>query len=388
VSLRLARRQKLLKICRSDIDVIAIVLPNLQGGGAERVALYLANYWAEQGLNVEFVLMDAMGELLELADPRIPIHSLQATRIRDSIWPLRRYLAERQPALVLVGMWPLTSAAIIAWQLAGRPGTLFTTEHTTLCMSCIEELKISPLYLASLLRVTYPLATGVMAVSEGVKQDLCRLGGLSPERVKVIYNPVVRGLIDTKPTEAGLRQQLWGPDFKAHILAVGSFKPAKNFPLLLRAFALLPAGLKAKLTILGEGALRPELEALIEELGLVHHVALPGLCIDTSNWYRTADLFVLSSSWEGFGNVIVEALECGVPVVSTDCRSGPSEILEHGRYGRLVPVGDPEALAHAMQASLLEEHDRDALRRRAQDFAVPAIADHYLAYFLSMGAQL
>ena len=367
---------------------LSLVLPSLRGGGAERVALCLANHWVDQGLKIEIVLMQAKGELLELVDPRIPILSLQASRIRESILPLRKYFVQRQPALCLVGLWPLTSAAVIAWQLAGRPGTLFTAEHTTLSISCSQELKISPLYLASLLQVTYPLATGVMAVSEGVKQDLCRLGGLPPERVKVIYNPVVRGLIDSKPVQGGLRQQLWGAGFNAHILAVGSFKAPKNFPLLLRAFARLPADLNAKLTILGEGGGRPELEGLIEELGLAHHVALPGFCVDTSDWYRTADLFVLSSSWEGFGNVIVEALECGVPVVSTDCRSGPCEILEDGRYGRLVPVGDAEALAQAMQASLLEEHDRDALRRRAQDFAVPTIADQYLNYFRSMGAQL
>lgn len=367
---------------------VAIILPCLQGGGAERVALYLANHWTAQGLKVEFVLMHAKGELLELVDPRILIHSLQSTRIRDSIWPLCRYLAQRQPHLVWVGLWPLTSAAVIAWQLAGRPGKLFTTEHTTLSVSCIQELKINPLYLTSLLRATYPLATGVMAVSEGVKQDLCRLSGLQPERVKVIYNPVARGLIDPTPVEVNLRQQLWGVDFNTHILAVGSLKTQKNFALLLHAFRMLPVDLKAKLTILGEGGLRPELEALVEELGLAHRVALPGFCVETSDWYRTSDLFVLSSSWEGFGNVIVEALECGVPVVSTDCRSGPAEILEHGRYGRLVPVGNAQALALAMQASLHEQHDHAALRRRAHDFAVPTIADQYLAYFRSKGAQL
>jgi glycosyltransferase involved in cell wall biosynthesis len=156
----------------------------------------------------------------------------------------------------------------------------------------------------------------------------------------------------------------------------------------LRAFARIPRSLNAKLTILGEGLLRAELEVLIHQLGLQDRVTLPGFTIDPSHWYHSADLFVLSSSWEGFGNVIVEALECGVPVVSTDCLSGPAEILANGRYGRLVPVGDATALAAAIQASLLESHDQDALRRRAQDFAVPRIADQYLAYFRSMGAQV
>lgn len=172
------------------------------------------------------------------------------------------------------------------------------------------------------------------------------------------------------------------------MLAVGSFKTQKNFPLLIRAFAQLPQSLKAKLIILGEGVLRPELEMLIQELGLQERVALPGFALDPSCWYRSADLFVLSSNWEGFGNVIVEALECGMPVVSTDCPSGPAEILANGRYGQLVPVGDATALAAAIQASLLEAHDHEALRRRAQDFAVPKIAEQYLAYFRSKGAQI
>lgn len=367
---------------------IAVILPNLQGGGAERVALYLANHWAEQGMQVEFVLMEARGELLELVDPRIPIHSLKTSRIRGSILPLRRYFTERKPAVVWVGLWPLTSATILAWQLAGRPGTLFTTDHTNLSISCVQELSVSPLYLQALLRSTYPLATGLMAVSEGVKKDLCRLGAFADELVQVIYNPVVRGLVNTEPVDSAVRQHLWGPGFNHHVLAVGSFKSPKNFPLLLQAFAHLPQSLNAKLTILGEGPLRPELEALTRELGVEDRVALPGFALDPSCWYRSADLFVLSSSWEGFGNVIVEALECGVPVVSTDCPSGPAEILDNGRYGRLVPVGDDTALASAMQASLLESHDHEALRRRAQDFAVPRIADQYLAYFRSMGAQV
>lgn len=368
--------------------LISIILPNLQGGGAERVALYLANHWAVQGMQVEFVLMEARGELLELVDPRIPIHSLKASRIRRSILPLRRYFAERKPAVVWVGLWPLTSAAILAWQLAGRPGTLFTTDHTNFSISCIQELKLSPLYLQALLRFTYPLATGLMAVSEGVKQDLCRLGAFADERVTVIYNPVVRGLMNPAPVDPAVRQHLWGPGFNYHVLAVGSFKVQKNFPLLFLAFAQLPHSLNAKLTILGEGPLRPELEALVQELGIEDRVALPGFALDPSSWFRSSDLFVLSSSWEGLPTVMIEALECGVPVVSTDCPSGPSEILENGLYGRLVPVGDATALAAAIQASLLEAHDPEALRCRAQDFAVPLIADQYLAYFRSLGAQI
>jgi len=368
--------------------LISIILPNLQGGGAERVALYLANHWVEQELEVEFVLMESRGELLELVDSRIPIHSLRASRIREAILPLRAYFAERKPAVAWVGLWSLTSAAIVSWQIAGRPGTLFTMDHTNLIVSCLQELKLSPLYVKALLRTTYPLATGLMAVSKGVKQAICQLGDFADERVEVLYNPVVRGIVDPAPAPFAMREQLWGSGFNFHVLAVGSFKIQKNFPLLFRAFSKLPRSLNAKLTVLGEGLLRPELEGVIQELGMEDRIALPGFAIEPSSWFRSADLFVLSSSWEGLPTVMIEALECGVPVVSTDCPSGPAEILENGRYGRLVPVGDASALAGAIQASLLESHDREFLRRRAQDFAVPRIADQYLAYFRSKGAQI
>lgn len=302
------------------MPVISIVLPNLHGGGAERVALNLANHWVEKGFKLEFVLLEAKGELLELVDPRILINNLGVSRIRNSILPLRAYFVKRQPSVILVGLWPLTSVAILAWLLAGKPGALFSTDHTNLTTHCLYELHFSPLFLKGLLRSTYPLATGLTAVSEGVKQDLCKLGGFAPGRVAAIYNPIVRGLVDPSPVDASLRKDLWGFGFKYHVLAVGSFKEQKNYPLLLRSFAELPSALNAKLTIVGEGAMRPQLEALIHELDLAKRVSLPGFRVDTSSWYRTADLFVLSSSWEGFGNVIVEALECGVPVVSTDCR--------------------------------------------------------------------
>lgn len=367
---------------------LSIILPSLRGGGAERVAVYLANHWVETGLRIHFVLMQAEGDLVQLADPRIQLHSLGVNRIRASILPLIRYFKEYKPSLTLVGLWPLTSAAIIAWRLAGRPGLLFAQDHTNLRIACLNELRLSPLYLRGLLRATYPLACGLLAVSEGVKQDLCELGGLPDESVQVIYNPVVRSIDDPSPADLSLRKQLWGPNFTYHILAVGTFKVPKNFPLLLDAFAQLPHSLNAKLTILGEGILRPDLEKLIKHLNLVGRVSLPGFALDPAPWYRTADLFVLSSSWEGFANVVAEALEFGVPVVSTHCQSGPAEILENGRYGTLVPVDDPVALAGAIQNSLLSHHNRAALMRRAQDFSVPKIADQYLTYFRSKGAEI
>ncbi len=180
-----------------------------------------------------------------------------------------------------------------------------------------------------------------------------------------------------------MQEQLWGAGFQYHVLSVGALKAQKDHANLVRAFALLPADFNAKLIILGEGELRPNLENLIEELGLQSRISMPGFVADPYPWFGTADLFVLASQWEGFGNVIVEALECGVPVVSTDCLSGPAEILEYGRYGKLVPIANPEAMAEAIAVSLNESHDRSKLMSRAAEFSVSNISSQYLTYLLS-----
>jgi len=370
-----------------DGIMISIVLPDLRCGGAERIAVNLVNHFANRGINAEFVLLNGIGQLLELVSPTVSIYDLRVDRIRDSILPLSRYFRIRKPSVILVGMWPLTSAAIIAWQLARTRSLLFVQDHNVLSITCAKELNVSLRTLSFSIRLTYPLATGRMAVSEGVKSDLCRISGLSPDQFKVIYNPVVSESFCTSPNVSSLPSP-WPTGSQYCIIAVGTFKVQKNFPLLLEAFSILRRSINAHLSVLGDGDQRPILENLVNHYDLAGDVSFPGFVLDPSPWLQHADLFVLSSSWEGLPTVLIEALGFGIPVVSTNCPSGPEEILERGRFGRLVPVDDAEALALAMKSSLLEQHDHDALRRRALDFAVPTIADQYLAYFRAMGAQI
>lgn len=368
--------------------MISIVIPNLNGGGAERQAIYLANEWCSLGYQVELVLMGQPGDLADLVSPSVSIHILEKSRLRYLIFSLRHYFCTRKPNLVLAFFWPLTSISLIAWFIAGRPGKICFVDQTTLSISCREELKLHPLIMKYLVRISYPFADGLVAVSQGVKSDLCNISGLSPDRIKVINNSVVRGLVEPNPLSLTQRDSLWGSEYSYRILAVGSFKPQKNFELLLHSFSLLSDTLNAKLTILGDGPLRTELEETVRRLALGQRVSMPGFFLDTSPWFRSADLFVLSSSWEGLPLVLLEALECGLPIVSTDCPSGPSEILCDGFFGRLVPVGDVNALSLAIKSHLMANHDRDALRRRSQDFTVSSIANQYLRYFHSFGAEL
>ena len=339
----------------------------------------LANDWVAQGYNVEFVLLRKEGDLIPLLAPEITVTGLNVDRIRDAIYPIVVHLHKSCHQVVITAMWPLTSVVVMSWLLSGSKGKLFLSDHEHLSLSYIGQGRAKPGYLKNLIRFSYPLASGVIAVSGGVKKDLCELGKLPEKLVRVIHNPAAIGVSSVRETSR-VQDQLWGAGLDHRILTVGRLTPEKDHKTMIKSFALLPKELNAKLVILGEGSLRSELEVLVTQLRLEGRVLLPGFMIDPYPWFRSADLFVLSSLWEGFGNVIVEAFECGLPVVSTNCPSGPSEILEDGRFGRLVSTQDPRALALAIVESLHTSHDRMELMRRAQDFSVRKISDEYLAY--------
>ena len=359
---------------------IIIILPSLGGGGAERLHVNLANDWVAKGFDVEFILLRVDGKLISLLDTRIKITFIAVNRIRNIILPLVTKLRKSLPDVLLVAMWPLTSAVVFSWVLSGRKGRLFISDHENLSQSYIEQHRIGRNYLRNLIRFTYPLANGIIAVSQGVMQDLQLLGKLKKEKIRVIYNPAAIGVKTLRETPE-VQAKLWGTGFNRHILSVGRLSPQKDHETLIKAFAMLPKEINAKLIILGEGSLRSDLLALISKLELNECIELPGFTADPYPWFRSADLFVLSSRWEGFGNVIVEALECGVPVVSTSCPSGPDEILEDGLYGMLVPIQDSKALSIAMVQSLKSKHDHKRLMHRAQDFSIRKISEQYLNYF-------
>ena len=355
---------------------IAILLPDLRGGGAERLHLNLAEEWLRRGIRVDFVLMQAHGELLPLLPGDAGIIDLNAPRIRSAMRPLIAYFrAAADTDAVLAAMWPLTVVAPLAARWAGYAGRIGISEHVHLRRWHENFDGVPWVFLRASACVGYRLADVRIGVSSGVADELSRISFLPRSRFTVIYNPAASGRVGSeKPPKPERLKGVRGP----LILAVGALKSQKRHDRLIEAFARLSPTLGATLCILGEGAKRPELESRIRSLNLGDRVILPGFALDPSPWYAHADLFVLSSDYEGFGNVIVEAMEHGLPVVSTNCQSGPEEILDGGRYGRLVPVGDVAALAKAIDEALGERVDRAALRARARDFAVEKIADSYL----------
>lgn len=360
---------------------IAIILPNLCGGGAERLHVHLANDWFSRGYSVEFILMQKRGELIPLLQSGISVIDLGVENIRSAIFPLLVYLKKSRHDVLLAAMWPLTSAVFFSWVLSGRIGRLIISDHELLSCSYLGQSRVHPAYLKNLIKFTYPFVDGIVAVSAGVKNDLCKLGNLKSNKVKVIYNPAATG-ISSLPESQEISDALWGKDVGYHILAVGRLSVEKDYKTMIKAFYLLQKNISAKLVILGDGPAKDEIISFIKQHELQGYVDLPGFVTDPYPWFKSADLFVLSSLWEGFGNVIVEALECGVPVVSTDCPSGPAEILENGRYGQLVPVGNSVAMAVAIEKSLSQTHNKEFLISRAQDFSIRKISDQYLSYLL------
>ena len=354
---------------------ISILLPDLRGGGVERIRLVLAREFALEGHSVEFILMQARGELLAEAQAAFSVVDLNCHRARNLPRILARYLSQHRPDALLAAMWPLTVIAPLM-KFAGYRGNIVVSEHNTLSVQYGRWGRLHRAALQASMAASYRLALARVGVSAGVCDDISALSGLPRQMFEVIHNPVPpRPMPDARSLER--LDALWAAPRGARIVTVGSMKAQKNHSLLLRAFAKMGRS-DARLMFVGTGTGEADLRALAAELRVDDRVVFAGFHPDPTPFYKTADLFVLSSDYEGFGNVIVEALACGTPVVSTDCPSGPAEILENGKYGRLVPVRDALALADAMQESLAVLHDPAILKQRASDFAPAIAAKRYL----------
>ena len=249
---------------------------------------------------------------------------------------------------------------------------LVLTEHTI--VSARPDLGWARL----LVRVFYRLADRVVGVSEGVREDIAAFAKLPADKTTAIFNPIVTAdfpqLLDEEPP-----QDL--PILKGHpiIVTCGRLHPVKDQETLIRAFARLSPALGADLVFLGDGPLKPELERVAQALNVSDRVHFLGYVKNPLAYMKHADVFALSSRVEGLSNVLVEALYCGLPIVSTDCPSGPREVLKGGELGQLVPVGDVAAFSDALATTLAEPVDRVALKRRAEDFSAGRITDQYEA---------
>lgn len=355
--------------------LITLVVPEISVGGAEIVNTTLAKQFLDRGLRVHIATCRDHPDSRLLIPPSARHVVLGAQRARDFLLPFARYLRRERPDAVMVSMWPLTTICLLAHQLARSRSQIVVRDTSTLSDQYADSSLIHRLMLKESIALSYPLANARVAVSGGVADDLSAMSGIARNRMTVVHNPLTFPLNQASRLAAEPAWRGWkGP----RILTVGRMKLVKNHQLLIRAFKRLLSIRDAMLMIVGTGELAQSTAAFARSEGVAEKVLLPGETLDPRPYYLSANLFVLSSNREGFGNVIVEALACGLPVVSTNCSTGPSEILANGRYGRLVPVGDEIALAQAMADALGAKHDVEELKRRAADFAPEVVTEQYL----------
>lgn len=356
---------------------VGVFMQDLAGGGAERIMVQLAGGIAKHGVHVDLVLVRSEGPYLSAVPSEVRIVELGTRRTLKSIPALARYIRRERPAALLSALVHVNVAAILAARLAACGTRVVITEHNQITRN-VANISDPAIWLAHrLVPWLYPCANRIVAVSRGVADDLSRFSGLPLDRIDIVYNPVVTPELHCRASEPV--NHPWLVDNQQPIiLGVGRLTAQKDFATLVRAFAEVRRQRSVKLIILGEGPERLGLEQMIVELGLQDDVDLPGFVQNPYAWMARASLFVLSSAWEGLPTVLVEAMACGTPVVATDCPSGPSEILEGGRFSPLVPVGEPVALAAAIVRALNSPMDADHLRRRAGGFTVERSVAQYL----------
>lgn len=356
----------------SDLNKIAFLLPDFNDGGVEKVTINLALGLMKRGYHVEFVCFNKKGNFLPEIPQSIDVHELKVKRAIESIPKLAAYLKREKPSVLISAKHYINTSALIANRLSGGKTKVIVTGHGMYNQN--QKL------LTFMMRTLYPSANAVVAVSEGVAENISTSANLRPDKIEVIHNPVINEefinkYVTASPIEKSANEKL--------IVAAGRLSPEKDYQTLIQAFALLEKSLNARLIIIGEGPEREKLQKLIKIYHIDGRVELPGFASNPLNYIKAADVFVLSSLTEGLPTVLIEALYCDISIVSTDCPSGPREILKDGAYGTLVPVGDENMLAKGMKKALVEDKSI-GLQKRALDFTSDKAIDAYEKLILSL----
>ncbi|MBC2732961.1 MAG: glycosyltransferase [Desulfobacteraceae bacterium] len=335
----------------------ALFIPTMDGGGAERVMMLLAKEFSYRGHEVDLIVARAVGPYLKQMPPNVRLVDLKSTKPLTAIPALIRYLRKERPSSVLSSLFNANIALLIAKKISGIPVRCVVREANTISYDLRVSRSISAPITAGVIRRCYAWADVVVSLSYGAADDLTATTRFPRNKIKVIYNPIDIKMIHKKANEESTHPWLIDRDIPT-ILGIGRFCEQKDFSTLIRAFSIVVKYKNAKLIILGDGELRSQLEALVHALNLSDKVELPGFIDNPYQYLSRSSVFVLSSRWEGLGNVLIEALACDVPIIATNCPCGPGEVLQNGKYGRLVPVGDTQALS----SEILRVIDDDILR--------------------------
>lgn len=356
---------------------VSIVMPSLDIGGVEQVMLHLANRFTLYGFSVDLVIANGSGSLKSEIPCGIHLVDLKAPRVLYTLPQLVDYLRQARPDVILSAKDYQNVVALLATKVARYRGKVIVTTHIDVSVEWASNKNFKGRLIPYLVRYTYPWATHIVTVSHGAKQSLAKMTGLPAERITVIYNPVISSEILAKAEEP-LNHLWFAPGEPPVILSAGRLTQQKGYPTLISAFAIVQKKHKARLVILGDGEDREKLEKLVEKLGLTKEVDLPGFVKNPYKFMKRAAVFVLSSLWEGLPTALIEAMALGCPVISTNCPSGPAEILEGGKWGLLIPVGDVDGLAKAILQVFESPPNRDEVRKRGLEFSVDRAVHRYL----------
>ncbi len=334
---------------RSDNNPIRVALfhPSLINGGIPRVFVNLARGFLEHGLAVDMVQATPDGGFRDQVPAGVRLIDLNASRALTSVGPLVRYLRQTRPNAMICGAIQTNIAAVWAKRLARVPTRLILTEHNVISAITTNAPMLRTRVTPFFVRRFYSWADELVAVSQGAGSDLASLLGVPAEQVHVIYNPIVGPELWKRAAEP-LADTAFSADPRPCVLAVGRLHYHKDYSTLLRAMAILRQTTNARLVFLGDGGERARLVSLVQQLHLESCVSFLGEVANPLPYMKRASVLGLSSIVEALPTVLIEALAVGLPVVATDCPTGPREILRDGAYGSLVPVGDSAALAEAL----------------------------------------
>jgi len=328
---------------------IAVYMHTLYNGGVERVMFNLIQGFLSRGIRVDLVLdfleYSPFEALLPAGARLIRLGAMSTTQ---RLPKFAEYLKMEKPDAVLSATHFANEIACVARVMARSKAKLVLSEHTNLSSDIRDSAgRVRPRILATTTRFIYPMADAIVAVSGGVADDMCRVSGLARQKVSVVYNPIDFSMLKAMAAEE-VNDPWFAPGEPPVIVGIGRLEVQKNFPNMLRALQLVREATPARLIILGEGSERAHLTSLIAEMGLADVVKMPGFVANPVAYMARCGVFAMSSSWEGMPVALIEALALGTPVVSTDCPSGPYEVLDKGKYGDLVPMDDSPALAAAI----------------------------------------
>lgn len=355
---------------------IALFHSSFFGRGVARIRLNLAEGLLARGYDVDLVVANAKGEMRGSVPNGARVVDLEAPRLLAALPGFYRYIRSEQPNAIISAEDHVNSVALLARKLARSDVPISVSSHVLHSHTASKPRTSLDHWLRYAVRWTYPWATSVIAVSDGLGDDMAATTGLPRDMIRTVYNPVVSPSMLALAEADCPHPWLETPDISV-VLAVGRLTVLKNFDKLIRAIAAIREIRPIRLLILGDGHMKDDLQSLIDMLELRDTVELCGYVENPFAYMRRASLLALCSEREGLPGVLIQAMGCGCPVVSTDCPHGPREILDHGTYGPLTPVGDVAALSQAIARTLDCPLPSETLRERAELFAVNRIIDTY-----------